>query len=325
MKHHFVQLGLLIHFDSKVQHCLILCMSFMNKIVASSLPFLPQWFAKPFATPYVAGETFDEAKSHIRALNEKGFKTTIDILGEHVLDQQQARSITQHYCDLYHYISEENLDCNVSVKPTHIGLDISLAEAMANVHRITKAAKDTDNFLRLDMENSPFTDATLELYSHCINIHPKSGVVFQAYLHRSFEDVRIHMSSQFNARICKGIYKESETIAYQHNYEIVENFIRLAQTILKGSGYCAIATHDIDLIDTLVSWIEDNHIPIHRFEFQVLYGVPMSGKLEALLSKGYTVRIYVPFGSAWFDYSIRRLKENPSILGYVIKNLFKQK
>jgi proline dehydrogenase len=236
-----------------------------------------------------------------------------------------ARTITQHYCNLFYAIKEEQLDCNVSVKPTHIGLDISLAETMANVHRIIQSAKDTDNFLRLDMENSSFTDATLELYNHCINIHPKSGVVFQAYLYRSYNDVMDHTSPQFNARICKGIYKESENIAYQKDSDIVDNFIRIVHKILNDSGYCAIATHDLGLIDKLESWIEENNIQKHHFEFQVLYGVPMSGKLEELLSKGYTVRVYVPFGYAWFDYSIRRLKENPSIIGYVIKNLFKQK
>lgn len=297
----------------------------LNKIVASTLPLLPRWLVRPFASPYVAGESFDEAKKHIRSLNEKGFKTTIDILGEHVKDKVQARAITQHYCDLYYAIKEEQLDCNVSIKPTHIGLDISLAEAMANAHHISLAAKETENFLRLDMENSPFTDATLELYQHCKQIHTKTGIVLQAYLHRSIDDVNRLSRSGLNARICKGIYRESETIAYQNDVDIVENYFRLVKTLLSQSGFCAIATHDLSLLDLIESWIEENDISKDQFEFQVLYGVPMKGRLVSLLNKGYAVRIYVPFGSAWFDYSLRRLKENPSIAGYVIKNLFKQK
>lgn len=300
-------------------------MSFINHLIASSIHLFPKWLVKPFASPYVAGDTFEIAIPKIRALNTNGYKVTIDILGEHVKDSEQARHITKEYCSLFNIISKENLDCNISIKPTHIGLDVSLAESMANIHHIINAAKSNQNFLRLDMENSPFTDATFELYDHCKTIHPKVGVVLQSYLHRSMNDVNQRISPQFNARICKGIYTEDPSIAYQSNEDIHKNYVALVQSILTQGGYCAIATHDLTLIDELETWIVQNNVPNDRFEFQVLYGVPMQGRLELLLAKGYTVRIYVPFGSAWFDYSLRRLKENPNIVGYVIKNIFKQK
>jgi proline dehydrogenase len=313
------------HFDSIPKKSVIFYVALFNKIIATALPILPRWFVRPFANPYVAGETFEEAKYHIRALNEKGFKTTIDILGEHVESKEEARKITQAYCDLYASIEAEKLDCNVSIKPTHIGLSISLAETMANVHLIANAAKNTDNFLRLDMENSPYTDATFELLDHCKSIHAQTGIVLQAYLHRSMDDVHRLSASDFNVRICKGIYQESEQIAYQSETEISEHFFSLVQAVIKKSGYCAIATHDLTLVSKIESWVAENNIPKDQFEFQVLYGVPMEGRLESLAKKGYTVRIYVPFGSAWFDYSVRRLKENPKIISYVLKNFFKGK
>lgn len=294
----------------------------INSIITSTLPFLPKWFAKPFAKPYVAGEDATEAAEHIRRLNNNGFAATVDILGEHVLEKDEARFITQQYCDLYDLIAAENLDCNISIKPTHIGLDISVAEAMANTTNILKKAKEHGNFLRIDMENSPFTDQTFEIYHHCKSIYDKVGVVVQAYLHRSESDISQLAQSNFNARICKGIYKESETIAYQEREAIKDNYLELAKIMAFSGAYSGFATHDQDLIDRLLSWIEFNHISKNLFEFQVLYGVPMSGRLEALLEAGYKVRVYVPFGPDWFDYSVRRLKENPSIAKYALQNFF---
>jgi len=299
-------------------------MSFFNSILTSSLPILPKWFAKPFAKPYVAGETEDEAVFHIQALNEKGFAATVDILGEHVLTAEEARDITNQYCHLYDRIAQESLDCNISIKPTHIGLDISLAEAMANTTAILNKAKVHGNFLRIDMENSPFTDQTFEIYQHCKTIYDKVGVVLQAYLFRSLDDIQHLANGQFNSRICKGIYKESEAIAFQDREEINGNYLDMAKAMASRNAYAGYATHDQDLIDRILNWIESENISLDLFEFQVLYGVPMNGRLESLLEAGYKVRIYVPYGPDWFDYSVRRLKENPNIAGYVLKNFFRK-
>jgi len=300
-------------------------MSLFNSIVTSALPILPKWFAKPFARPYVAGQTEDDAITHIRTLNEKGFSATVDILGEHVLTKEEARDITAQYCHLYDRILNESLDCNISMKPTHIGLNISLAEAMSNITTILKKAQEHENFLRIDMENSPFTDQTIEIYRHCKTIYNNVGMVIQTYLHRSIDDILFLANDQFNSRICKGIYKESEYIAYQNREKIQDNFLTLAKTMATRNAYSAFATHDQDLIDRLLDWIIKDKIPKDLFEFQVLYGVPMNGRLEALLGAGYKVRVYVPYGPDWFDYSVRRLKENPKIISYVLKNFFRKR
>ena len=298
-------------------------MSLMNSFLTSTFPLLPRWIAKLFAKPYVAGETEDEAVTHIKALNDRGFAATVDILGEHVLTTDKARDITNQYCYLYDRIFSESLDCNISIKPTHIGLNISLDEAMANTTAILKKAKEHGNFLRIDMENSPFIDQTFELYDHCKKIYENVGVVVQSYLHRSLEDVERLTNESFNSRICKGIYREPDTIAFQGREEIKDNFLDLAKAMAVKSAYAGYATHDHDLLDQLLEWIESKNISRDLFEFQVLYGVPMAGRLDVLRNAGYKVRIYVPFGPDWFDYSIRRLKENPDIAGYVIKNMFK--
>ena len=300
-------------------------MSLFNSIVTSVLPILPKWFAKPFARPYVAGQTEDDAVTHIRTLNEKGFSATVDILGEHVLTKEEARDITAQYCHLYDRILNESLDCNISMKPTHVGLNISLAEAMSNITTILKKAQEHENFLRIDMENSLFTDQTIEIYHHCKTIYNNVGVVIQSYLHRSIDDILFLANDQFNSRICKGIYKESEYIAYQNREEIQDNFLTLAKTMATRNAYSAFATHDQELIDRLLDWIITDKVPKDLFEFQVLYGVPMNGRLEALLGAGYKVRVYVPYGPDWFDYSVRRLTENPKIISYVLKNFFRKR
>ena len=298
-------------------------MSFINSIITSSLPLLPKWFAKPFAKPYVAGENSEDALQHVKQLNDKGFYATLDILGEHVMDKELAQQITSQYCKLYELIDEHALECTLSVKPTHIGLNISESEALANMSAIAKKAQEFGNFLRIDMESSGYTDQTFEILKHCKKFYGNVGVAIQAYLYRSQNDINNLSNDQFNSRICKGIYKESSTIAYRGRDDIRNNFLLLAKMMAKRGSFCGYATHDQVLIDKLLEWIQDENIAKHLFEFQVLFGVPMDGRLESLLEKGFKVRIYVPYGPDWFDYSVRRLKENPNIAGYVISNFFK--
>ena len=292
-------------------------------MLVSVLHLMPKWIARPFAKPYVAGETSDEALVQVKKINDRGFSATIDILGEHVTNIDKARSITNQYCDLYHNIDAQKLDCNISIKPTHVGLLISPAEAMTNISTILKQAMNYNNFLRLDMESSLYTDQTFEIFKHCKSLYKNVGVVIQSYLHRSLEDIKQLAMVDFNARICKGIYQERESIAFQNSDEIKKNFLVLAKALASKGAYAGYATHDDNLIDQLLVWIESEKIPPEKLEFQVLYGVPMDGRLEELRNLGYKIRVYVPFGPDWFDYSVRRLKENPDIFGYVIKNMFK--
>ena len=299
-------------------------MSWINSSIVSMLRILPRWSIHPFAKTYVAGESVEETVLVVKKVNNLGFTCTLDILGEHVQSGAESENITQEYCDLYDVIANENLDCNISIKLTHIGLALDKNIAAENLVRILRQAKLHSNFCRIDMEDSPYTQRTIDLYKDCVSKYQNMGIVLQAYLKRSLEDARNLNRPGFNTRVCKGIYDERETIALKDRAAIQNNFFNITKEILSGNGFAAIATHDIPLIDRIDEWIESTQVSYDRFEFQVLYGVPMSGRLEQLLNKGYTVRQYVPFGRDWFNYSLRRLKENPKIISYVLGNLFKR-
>ena len=294
----------------------------INQFLTSMIPILPKWVVKTFSNSYVAGETIQDSLKHVESLNQNGFSATIDILGEHTKETKKASIITADYCKLYDEIRNKDLDCNLSIKPSHLGLDISLETAIRNFNLIINKAIETNNFLRLDMENSIYTDNTIKIFNHCKNIYGNVGVVIQAYLKRSKNDIYNFSNSSFNARICKGIYKENEDIAFQNKEEINNNFIELVKIMDSKNAYACYATHDQDLIDRILKQIKNKKINKDKYEFQVLYGVPMGGRLQNLLENGHKVRVYVPFGPDWYEYSLRRIKENPDIAGYVIKNLF---
>ena len=294
----------------------------INSILASSVSIMPKWFIKLFSKSYIAGQEPEEVIDIVKNLNAQGFSTTIDILGEHIHSQEKTYSITKEYTQIYSDIAKNSVDSNISVKPTHIGLDISMDLALENFKILINKASESSNFLRIDMESSKNTDSTFKIYNDLFKIYPKVGVVLQAYLKRSIADIEKLAGPGFNARICKGIYKENKNIAYQDPEDISKNFLAMAKAMLAKNSYACYATHDLQLIDDLVSLTKEMDADTSKFEFQVLYGVPMKGKLDELLKSGYKVRVYVPYGPDWYDYSIRRIKENPNIAGYVIKNLF---
>ena len=296
-------------------------MIIFNFLITKTLPLLPKWFAKPFASPYVAGETIEEVIQKVKNLNKKGFLTTVDILGEHIKTKSEARKITNDYCLLYDKIFDHNLDCTISVKPTHLGLDISKAEVLKNLRILTEKADKTNNFLRLDMENVPYTSETIKLYKEMFEDYNQIGIVIQAYLLRSLDDIKSLSNEKFNVRICKGIYVENPELVLNDYNDIRQNFICLVKEAINNGSYVGIATHDEFLIDNLYEWIIQNNISKNQFEFQVLHGVPMKKKLKKLMNEGNTVRVYLPYGDNWYDYSVRRLKENPKMAGYIIKNL----
>ena len=299
-------------------------MSWINIGILYLIGILPRWMVHPFAKTYVAGETIEKTVQVVKRMNQLGYTCTLDILGEHIQSPSKAEKITKDYCNLYEVINKETLNCNISIKLTHIGLELDQKLVENNLQKILRHAKSHNNFLRIDMENSPYTQRTIDLYQKNIHNYDKMGIVLQAYLKRSLEDAQALSAPGFNTRICKGIYNEPSNIAFKESTEIQDNFFLITKEILSGKGFAAIATHDIPLIDRIESWIEQNNISNDRFEFQVLYGVPMGNRLKRLLSKGYTVRQYIPFGPDWFDYSLRRLKENPKIISYVLANLFKR-
>ena len=299
-------------------------MEWFNSMLAHSLAYCPRWMIRPFANPYVAGNTIDDALKTIERILSQGYSATLDILGEHVQTESEAQIVRDEYSELYEAIGNINGDCTISLKITHIGLDISENLAMENLMVIVQKAREASRGITIDMESSELTDITLNIYKKTVAEFNQTGTVLQAYLFRSLDDLKNIDSPQLKLRICKGIYREPPEIAFQTKEEIRNNFITLVQTLLNGQGTAQIATHDPIIIDSLENWIEENKIPPNRFEFQVLYGVPMGRKLEQLRDKGWTVRIYVPFGNQWFDYSVRRLKENTKIIGHVLGNLFKR-
>tara|TARA_B100001175_G_scaffold220122_1_gene187362 strand:- start:2424 stop:3323 length:900 start_codon:yes stop_codon:yes gene_type:complete len=299
-------------------------MPITNSLLATIMPYLPKVLVRPFAKPYVAGESIDSVIKIAKKLNDNGFSTTLDILGEFVNSKEEANKIKNAYSELIKNISSKKLDSTISVKLTHLGLGIDSKLGEENFNSLSLIGKEYNVGITIDMENSPYTSKTFEIYKNAIIKNEKLGAVIQAYLYRSLDDIKHLDSSLLNLRICKGIYNESQDIAIQDRLAINDNYFEMAKSLLNGQGYACLATHDLTLIDRLESFIDENDISPKRFEFQVLYGVPMGNRLEELKSKGYKIRIYVPFGEAWFEYSVRRLKENPKIISYVLKNLFKK-
>ena len=297
-------------------------MKLINYLIIQIIPFLPKVFVRLVASPYIAGITDDEMLINVQKLNNKGYDVAIDILGEHVTTEQEATEITERYANLYGRIASQQLNANLSIKLSHIGQDLGYDVVKNNLMILVNAAKKHNNFLRLDMENSPYTSETINLYKKAFEDYSNVGIVLQAYMHRSKDDLDKLANEKFNVRICKGIYIESEDIAYRDYQKIRNNYIVLVQQALIKGAYVGIASHDEYLIDKLYLWIKENQIPTTQYEFQILHGVPMEKKLQQLIKEGNKVRVYVPYGDNWYDYSIRRLKENPKMAGYIIKNIF---
>ena len=297
-------------------------MKLINNLIIQILPFLPKFLVKIVASPYIAGITDEEMLQNVEKLNQKGFKVAIDILGEHVQTENEAKEVTDRYVAIYDEISKRNLLANLSIKLTHVGQDLGLDIVEKNLSKLVEAAKKNNNFLRLDMENAPYTSETIKLYKEMFNHYDQIGIVIQAYLHRSIDDIKALSNDKFNVRICKGIYVEDPSLVLNDYNDIRENYISLVKESLNNGSYVGIATHDEFLIDSLYSWILEKDISKDRYEFQVLHGVPMQKKFKKLMDDGNTVRVYLPYGDNWYDYSVRRLKENPKMAGYIIKNLF---
>ena len=296
-------------------------MKLINYLIIQIIPFLPKIFVRLVASPYIAGITDDEMLTNVKKLNNKGYDVAIDILGEHVSTKEEATEITKRYANLYDRIALQDLNANLSIKLTHIGQDLGYDLVEHNLMTLVSAAKKHNNFLRLDMENSPYTSETINLYKKAFENYSNVGIVLQAYMHRSMDDINTLSNEMFNVRICKGIYIENEDIAYSDYQKIRDNYIELVQRALIKGSYVGIASHDEYLIDKLYTWIKKNKISTSKYEFQILHGVPMEKKLQQLIKEGNKVRVYVPYGDNWYDYSIRRLKENPKMAGYIIKNL----
>lgn len=292
-----------------------------NKLLVSLMPLAPRFFVKLISKRYIAGENTSDAISTCLDLKSQGFRTTLDILGESVNNEDQANAGRDEYLELISEVANSDIDKNISLKPTALGLGISRELGLKNISQIIKKADQSDIFIRIDMEDSPYTTQTIQIHDEIRQEFRQMGTVIQAYMRRSLDDVKTLAGGGSNLRICKGIYKESADVAFQDDAEIRQNFLYLIREMLTQGAYVGIATHDPYLIDESLKIISELKVTPDKYEFQALLGVPIMKRLRELLNEGHRVRIYVPFGSEWYAYSSRRLKENPDVAGYVIKNI----
>ena len=280
---------------------------------------------KIVADKYVAGKKIKDAINKTKLLNDQNLHVTIDLLGEHVKDLNEVDSVTKTYLKLLKEINLSSLRSNISVKPTHIGLDVNLNTFHDNALKLVKSAKEKNNFIRFDMENSSTTDSTIKVFKDIHKDFKNVGTVFQAYLKRSYTDIEKLSENQINFRLCKGIYNEDAGIAYKSYDEINSNYLKIAEMAFKNGCYIGLATHDLHLTQNLYNLIEKYNVSKENFEFQILYGVPMKGWIQRHLKNKFKVRVYLPYGPQWYEYSIRRLKENPNIAKYVAKSIFSKR
>jgi len=270
---------------------------------------------------FVAGTTLDQAITAVRALNKTGASATLDVLGESVSDRASADRAAAAYVETIERIAAEKLDANVSIKLTQMGLDLGVAECLAVLAPIVEASARHQIFVRIDMESSDYTDRTLEVVDQLRAKGHDTGPVIQSYLHRSPADVERLAADRVRTRVCKGAYAEPAEIAHQERKEVGDAFVKLSQRLLEADAYPGVATHDPDMIERVATFARERDIGLDRFEFQMLYGVRRDLQ-RSLLERGHRVRIYVPFGTEWYPYFMRRLAERPANVLFVIRSVF---
>ncbi|MDP8205841.1 MAG: proline dehydrogenase family protein [Candidatus Electryonea clarkiae] len=300
-------------------------MSLLDTLVVTTLPLVPKSIVRRFAGPYIAGESLNDAIEAVKKLNRQGISTTIDVLGESVTQPEKAQQYVSNYLKVLDAIDQHDLDSNISIKPTQFGLGIDTDLCRDNFIKLMDKLRKYDNFVRIDMEDSPFTTLTLDLHESISAEYSKSGIVIQAYLRRTIKDLEERLiPGKANIRLCKGIYIEPHDLAYKDTDVVRKNFNLLLEKALKAGLYVGIATHDEILVWDAMRIIEKLDLSPDQYEFQMLLGVTESLRRQIVL-EGHKMRVYVPFGKDWYAYSTRRLKENPKIAGYVFKDIFNLK
>jgi proline dehydrogenase len=296
-------------------------MGILDRAIAESVPVIPRPIVRRISRRYIAGDTLDEAVETVRNLNEQGCVATIDLLGESTESKADAAAKLRDYKKVIDALDEHGLDSGISVKLTGLGLTLSEELCRANLEEIVVYAGEKGRFVRVDMEDSPYTGVTLDIVLDLHGRHENVGAVIQAYMRRSLEDVCRLVEAGVTVRLCKGIYDEPRKIAYKDFDTVRQNYIFLLDELLKGGAYVGIATHDEFLIWHALRLIHQLEVPEDRYEFQMLLGVDEELR-GILVGAGHKLRVYVPFGEEWYEYSSRRLKENPKIAGYVAKDVF---
>lgn len=294
----------------------------LNKLIVTVLPAIPKLIIRKFANRYIAGEMLSDAVRVVKELNAKGIMATLDVLGESITTKNEAIASCNIILELFPTIQKEKLDSNVSIKLTQLGLQLDRQFCLENVRMIVSKAKELNNFIRIDMEDSTCTDDTLWVYREIRKQFSNVGIALQAYLHRTEKDADDLIKEGLgHFRICKGIYIESPAIAFKEYDEINQNFIQVTKKMLEKKAYLGIATHDDVIVDAAYRMIQSMKLQKSEYEFQMLLGVREELRAK-IVRDGHRMRVYVPFGEHWYKYSIRRFKENPQIAGYVLKALF---
>ena len=301
----------------------------INSMIAGILPYMPKKLVWMFSKQYIAGETIEEAIANAKKLNAEGVMTTIDVLGEFITTLDEAEENKKEYLHVIEAAEAAGVDGNYSVKPTFFGLLIDKEVAFKHIREVVAKAASYNNFIRIDMEDSPCTDMEIDMYRKLKEEFPANvGLVVQSSLKRTHKDIEnlkdINTEQHpVNLRVCKGIYVEPEEIAYKKYDEINSHFLSDIELMFQEKMYPGIASHDIPVIEGAYKLIEKYNVAKEDYEFQMLYGVTPALR-KSILDKGHRMRVYVPFGKQWFGYSTRRLKENPKMAGVVIKALFKK-
>ncbi len=295
-------------------------MRIVDKAVASSVPFIPRLIVRTIATRYIAGETLKETMKTIQDLNRQGCVTTVDVLGEGARGKSEAAEKLEQYKRVIDALEANDLKGGISVKLTGLGLTLDEDLCRENLEEIVAYAGEKNRFVRVDMEDSRYTATTVELVLEMHERHENIGVVIQAYLRRSLKDVSRLAEAGVSVRLCKGIYDEPREIAYKDFDTVRQNYVFLLEELLSSGVYVAVATHDEHLVWHALRIVHQMGLTKDRYEFQMLLGVDEELR-RILVNAGHNVRVYVPFGEDWYEYSVRRLKENPKIARYVAKDV----
>jgi proline dehydrogenase len=281
--------------------------------------------ARAFARRFVAGETLDDALSAVRVLNQRGISASLDELGESVTNEREARATRDSYLRILDRIAAARLDANVSVKLTALGLDISEELCVSLMQDLLERARGYSTFVRIDMEASNYTDLTLRLFEERFypSYRAHVGIVLQSYLYRTWADVERAIELQCRVRLCKGAYKEPATVAFPAKRDVDSNYVKCMHALLEGGNYPGLATHDPALIAEAIAFAKRQGIDPSRFEFQMLYGVRRDLQ-EKLVRDGWRMRVYVPFGTQWYPYLMRRLAERPANVAFMTGNVVRE-
>jgi proline dehydrogenase len=283
------------------------------------------WAGQRLSRRFVAGTTIDDALAATRAVNQLGLSVSVDNLGENVSNAAEARHSAQLYHQMLDRMSEHGLNANVSLKLTHMGLDVDEAMAYQISSEVVEDAARVGNFVRVDMEGSAYTQRTLDFVRRlhaAPGLAGHVGAVIQSYLYRSEKDIDQLLGEGIRVRLCKGAYKEPPEIAFPAKADVDANYVKLMKMLLKSGVYHGIATHDERMIRATIGFAQQEKIPASAFEFQMLYGVRRDLQ-QRLVKEGWRCRVYIPFGTEWYPYLMRRLAERPANAIFIIKNLFR--